>query len=330
MVLGVTPAAGTQANGIWGFESTFGSASSSMDKVFGHDFKITDLTFNRNNERFSGLGNVEHTKNVNKLFSGKFGCEFVLGNGWFWRLLTGNTSVDAGSGPYTHTFLNTSATPATVAKQAPSFSLYNSIDLDNDFRGKYLGCKFQSASITASVNELVRVKAEVEFADLAKDATLSTLIADSWADPFAFSHGTLQIPTSTTLAEVQSFELSIKRNAEYLSGLGNFKPTKAVNKLIEYDGKLSLLYEDPASILDRFMGSTTALVNQQTGVTLDLTFDNGLSTTNLRKHQVAFSGAKFDNYMLPQSVTDVIKEDVAVQPTTWTTCVYTDNTAVAL
>ena len=180
------------------------------------------------------------------------------------------------------------------------------------------------------LNELVKVSLELPYANETKDATYGTPIYDTLADPMSFQYGSLQLPIGSTIARVQSVELSITRNVELVRGLGSRFATKAPAKNAEYSAKVNLTFENK-DMLEAFYGAADApAATVAEMATLELKFDNGGATTASRILDLKFAGVQIDEHSLPQDVTEIAKQDLTLPIRAWTLAKYVDNTAGGL
>jgi hypothetical protein len=185
----------------------------------------------------------------------------------------------------------------------------------------------KTCTINASVNELVKLTLEMDYKTETKDAIVGSNIADTWSDPFTFAYGSLEFPVSTTIAEVQSIDLTINRNPEMVKGLGSRFTTSAPAKQIEYAFKATICLEDK-NMLETFYGAAgnpNATVAET--ATMRLLFDNGGATTATRELDLKFAGIKIDTFSTPQTVDEVIKMEISGKVRQWTDAIYSDNTA---
>lgn len=310
---------GSYAN--YGFESTYGSAASGT-RAFGHQSKIT-VNRKNNSERIYGLGNRNATATVAKKYEGSVTVEFILSDASFFRAILG-TVTDGGTGPdYTHTYAE--------ANTVPSFTVTDGTELGtNDQVSAYLGCKVASATISAAVGELVKVRLECPY----KTETLATSgigsqVAEAYA-PFSFAQGSLQLPSGSTIGNVQSIEWTINENLEMLWGLGSRFATAGVEKAREYNLRMTVAFSDVATLLTKFLGNSSA---PSTGTpaevaTLVLTFTTGGTGADSHQIVITLANISFDTETLPKDVNEVIKEDVEGWARSCTSVVWTNGTAV--
>lgn len=287
----------------YGWETSFATVSTSMNKQFGHGTKITTLARKNNMEAIYGLGNRNAQKIVPKKFEGAISVEFILANPWFFRSFLGTTTTTS-SNPYVHTF--------TEKDTVESFSIFNQIESDTARVQQLLGCKSATIVITAAIGELVRVRQDIIYAD--ESTTTTTSVVAETYDPFTFVHASLEMPNGSTIAEVQNVELTLAQNPAFVWGLGSRSAGKGPVKTRAYTGKISLAFEAGTNMLDKFMGGTNT--GPQSSVaetaTLELTFTNGLTSSNQRDIVLLFTGVQYDEHNMPQDPTELILEDAPI------------------
>jgi hypothetical protein len=287
----------------YGWETAFGSATTTVDKTFGHGLRITSLNRKNNIERVYSAGFRNSQKLVPKKYEGSVSLEFVLSNPWFFRAVMGTIS-STGSAPYTHTF----AESDTI----PSLTIDNDISSDTPSVARITGAKVANCTITSAVGELVRVKLDMMFANETHATTTASVVAETH-EVFSFSHGTLELPDGSTLALVQNVELSITNNPEYVWGQGSRFAQAGPVKNREYGIKATLAYQQVGDLLSKLYGGTTgpATMPAETA-TMVLTFDNGSTGTAQRNVILSVTGIQLDDHNLPQDPTQLILEDASM------------------
>ncbi len=291
----------------YGFETSggFGTVSTSMTLSFGHGVKISTLTRKNNVEKIYGLGAPNAQKNVPRQFDGALSVEFILSNPWFFKSFLG-AETSTGSSPTTHTF--------TEQNTVLSFSVHNEIKTDTVSAANLLGCKTNTLTITAAVNELAKVRLDALYANEAHSSTTAAHTTETF-DVFSFQHGSLEFPDTSTIAEVQSVEITMTQNPEYIWGLGSRLAKAAQIKQRDYSAKLNVAFEDSSKFLEEIYGASTgptATASPAETATMELTFTNGLTGANTRSIVLLFTGVDIDEESLPQDVTATIMEDVSV------------------
>jgi hypothetical protein len=243
----MTARTGAFAYAKYGWESTFKGGATTRDKVFGRGQRVSSITRNENPEKVYELGDRPAKLIVYKGFEGSASFDFFVSNPWIFRAVMGNVST-TGTGPYTHTY--------TVAKLPPS------MEIEVGFQGSggnvvrlLRGAVASTFSLTASVNEIVRGRMDVLYADEVITTTLGSAIVDVF-EPFTFAHGTLEVPVGNVIAEVQSFDMTIANNALLVWGLGDIKASSAVWQAFDPTGRISVTMKD-ASFLNRLRTTDT-------------------------------------------------------------------------
>lgn len=304
----------------YGYEATFGSAASGT-RTFGHGNKIS-ISRNNNMERIFGLGARNATATVAKQYEGSASVEFILSNGSFWRAVLGAVA-DGGAAPYTHTY--------TEADTLPSFSILTGTELGtNDEVTALLGCKANSMTLTTAVNELVKVTMDVIY----KTETLATSgIGSQVAEtevPFTFAQGSVQLPSGSTIGNVQSFELTINNSADRVFGLGSRFLTSTTEKQREYNIRMTVAFSNVTDLLTKFYGASGAPLagTPAAQATLVLTFTNGLTLGNERTFTITLANVYLNTETLPKDPTEIIKEDVEGWALSGTSVVYENGTEV--
>lgn len=309
-------------------ESSYGITTETNWKMFGHDVKITGLQINNNIKKFIGVGYHEPQTQVGGAFSGSIGLEYVLGDPWIFSAITGNIAVSSGSAPVTHTFINTGGSPASLA---PMRTL--TIDLNYDFspasHNTITGAIITNMTLTCSVDEPVTVKLDMDYGGSTwTESSLATRVPNTDA-AYTFAYGSVEFPTGTTLARVQSCEITFNRNAELKRGIGSRMPTFALTKGADWGVKITLPF-DVKTLLQYTYGSATATspaaVLSETA-TLRFVLNNGLTGASKRAITVVFTGVMIQTWDSSASVEDMMVSDVVFSVRQLTLLSAENNTA---
>lgn len=280
------------------------------------------VTRSNNAERIYGVGSRNATATINKQFEGKVTVDGSLSNA-YWLLGVLGANADAGtSGAYTHTYTETDL--------VPSFSVKTSFELGTtDFISTMVGCKTESATITASVNEAVKFSLDCSYR---YEILGTTKISDNPdIEPiFTFAHGSIELPDGTTVAAVQTFEIVINNTAESLYGIGSRFKTANVSKNREYNFTITAAFNDPAALLNYFMNGTDTATAPTEGSgteigTMTITFTNDDGDIL----EMNFTGVHINEETLTQSVDDITKEDVPGWARGCTSIIYTNDVQAA-
>jgi hypothetical protein len=291
----------------YAWETGYATAGSPINKVFGQGQRITTTTRN-NTEKVFGLGNRNAATMVAKKFEGTLSIESVLANGWWIRGMLGSPATAVWTGSpmqwWTYTFLENTT--------IPSFTVENGVDMDTDVARTLKGAVMSNVTISAAVNELVKLRFECPYSNETKGTTLiaaGTQPTDG-NEPFAFQNGTISIAGST-MAEIQNVELNVNNNAEPTWGCGSRWATNAPAKNREYGLRMTATFKDVTEFLNRTTGGAgSPAMNPADETTAFLKFDNGGSGTAQRIIQINLGSVFFDEHTLPQDATETMKEDV--------------------
>ena len=288
---------------------------------FGQGIEIT-TTRNNNAERVFGVGARNATATVNKQYSGSFTVSGVLSNAyWLLGVLGANADAET-TGAYTHTYTETDI--------LPSFTTTTSFELGTtDFASDLIGCVVNQCTISAAVNEALKFSLEGTYRYENLGTTKLSNLAD--VEPvFTFAHGSVEMPDGTSIAAVQSFELTIVNNAEAVFGIGSRFMTAVVAKNREYNFSMTAAFNDYTDLLTYFLNGTNTATAPDAGsgteiATLELTFtndDGDILDINL-------TGVHLNEETLPQNSTEVVKEDVSGWARACTNIVYTNDIEIA-
>lgn len=300
----------------YGYEATYASAATGT-RTFGQGTKLT-ISRKNNIERIYGLGARNATAHVAKKYEGSASIEFVMCNASWLRAVLG-TVADAGAGPssYTHTY--------SEANALQSFSIVNGTNIgDLDYVSVLTGAKVASATITAAQGEVIKCKIEA----LYKTETLATsglgAQVTETESPYTFAEGSLQLPSGSTIGNVQTVELTINNNLEMLWGLGSRLATTGVGKAREYNLRMTVVFSQNTDLLTKFLGNTAAPVagTPAEQATCILTFTHAAGSSLV----ITLANITFDTETLPLDVNEVIKEDVEGSALSMTSAVMTNST----
>lgn len=288
---------------------------------FGQGVEV-NVSRSNNAERVYGVGARNATANINKQYGGALTINGILSNA-YWLLGVLGANVDGGtSGAYTHTY--------TEADILPSFSTTTSFELGTtDFASDLIGCIINSCTISAAVNEAVKFSLDCIYRYENLGTTKTADIVD--VEPvFTFAHGSIEMPDATTIAAVQSFELTINNNAEAVYGVGSRFMTGVVAKNREYNFTMTAAFNDYTDLLTYFMNGTNTATAPHAGsgteiATLELTFTNDAGDIL----DINLTGVHLNEETLPQNVNEVVKEDVTGWARACTNIIYTNDIETA-
>jgi hypothetical protein len=308
----------------YGFESTYGTGVAAT-RPFGHGTKIS-WSLKNNLERIYGIGSRNATATAAKKFEGTVSVDTLLSHATWFRAVLGAVTDGGGGGPtYTHTY--------GEANSIPSFTLATGSELgDNDEVTTLLGCKINTCTLTAAVNEVVKVRMECPFKSISVAVSGIGSAPTISEDVFTFANGTLELPSGSTIGAVQNFELTFNNTLEMLFGIGSRTASAGVEKIREYNIKMTVAFNDVTTLLTKFLGDASAPYTPSTTTpaaqaTLVLTFTNGAAAGALRSLVITIANVFLDEDTLPKDPNEVIKEDVTGWAHSLTSIIWTNATS---
>ena len=303
----------------YGWEGTFGTVTSSYDKVFGKDVKFNKTSKNDFKKGY-GIGSRDISSVTPGMFSGSATIDFTFANPWFTRAVLGAAPVTTSSSPFIHTY--------TPSDTLTPFS----VELGHELGGTdsvidYLGCLVNTCKLVCAIGEPIKVSLDILYINEAEDATLdATPASESFTEMF-FAFGSLNI--GGVLTRVQEVTLTIDNGVILRGGIGSRinsaqiagerKYTLSFRKTYEDDDELEVLYGQAGSPID------DTIPAQGTGI---LIFDNGLAGANERKITFNLANVYFDEHSQDISV-DVLEETVVAFAKTISTAIATNATTPA-
>lgn len=233
-----------------------------------------------------------------KIVPGKFSIsgtfDYYLQGGAFLRMAMGEdtgTSATIDSGPKLHTgaatyrhCMGSAASPGSDAFPSFTLEVADSEDAGTDaatanLKRKFRGCKVNSATITGSVDEPIKVSVDWQAQTVEMSTAAATSVTQYTQDPFVFYQGAVYLTSggirgtqamvnlaSSEICEVNSFTVGINNNLEavwYISGTCSTQQTlRGLKNLLtkgrDYTASLGLHFKNK-NIYQKFLGSATAL-----------------------------------------------------------------------
>lgn len=291
---------------LFGFETTAFKTAAPATKAFGWDVKITKAGGANAIKRIFNLGNRNAQKLLEGQFAGALSIDFALGAPWFLKGVLGSFST-AGVGPYNHTITE-------IAGVAPSMTVDAGVDLSTDAVVKYLGTFINTCTLAvAAPGDPVRVTLDCLYATEVKGTSGYLSQTADLDSPFNFAQATLEVPNGTTIADIQSLDITINNSAALRHALGSRFASGYSMRERTYDIAVTNYFDDAATYLEQFYGSVTGPVAVLTEIAdLEFVLDNGQGTTARRAYNFLFSGIKIDSHDLPRSIDADLYERVAM------------------
>lgn len=247
-----------------------------------------------------GLGSQNATQVIAGKYEGMARVEFLLGTSEFFAMVLGATATTS-SNPNVHTH--------TEATTLPSVTIENGVNLTTDSVALLLGCKVNSCTISARIGEAVNCSLDMLYKTETEGTSLDATPATDAEVVMTFAQGSVTL--GSTVANVQSFELTINNNLEQVWGLGSRFNTQSIGKSREYSFSMTASFEAAATTLEKLYGGGTAPIASpaETG-TLVLSFTNGLSADDERHIEITVTGIQIDEHSMPQDPAEMVAENV--------------------
>jgi len=299
---------GADAYLAFGYESSFGTEASTKDKSFGVGQRLTGVTLRNTLRRIYDLGSREAKQLRALRFEGVWSIEAILANNdWMKAVFGSETFTD-----------NSSASPPNYQYDYDVADSVQSISIEYGFSGtsnvvrKLLGCVVTRCRLTTRVNDVVTLALDGLYKTEEKGTSLGTGVTES-KSPITFAEGTLELPSGTTLAEVQTIDLTLTTNAELIFDVGSRYAVKAIGRAFDIDIRITAISED-SELLERAYGADGATSPQDTISSLDvkLKFDTGGTSTDDRVWTLDISNAKVQEITQAITPNDMILWDVTL------------------
>lgn len=288
---------GASTSVMYGYESTYGTAASSLTNIFGIDQKVSSLTLTNNRIDLNKLGQVEPTKFAYGQQAGTCSIGFVFDDGDSHKIFQSVYGSPSGAGssgsPYLYpTTLAQGATSPTVNPLTTQISVQTGAD---KIVRTLKGCIVNSISLSTSIGETLNGSVDMTFGkeDTAAVTTASSTITqqtdvsvDQGTKPYTFAHGQLKVSNGTSpqaVAEVQDVDITFAQNSELLYGLNSNSAVDAFRRVFEITGKFRTAFKDSALIqyvIDQ-VRTGQELLDNTSGVGIELTFTNGSKSIKL-------------------------------------------------
>ena len=309
----------------YGFENTatFGTAASSINKTFGLNSSITNLSVNTNRMELAQLGQVEPQAYAYGAQAGSMSIGFTFDDtnsqDIFQSLYgapSGNTS--AWSYPASSTTpLSHSTSPAVINSL--------SVQVDQQLTGAYdysdgstnttatrlrrtmKGCVVTGLGISTSVGQTVDGSVELAYGKEEPTAEASGTIDDQTAiagKPLTFAHGSFKLSDGSairTLGEIQSVNCNFGTNTSLLYELGSQYSVNAFRQIFDITGSFNTTFKTFKHLDHVLKQAIPAQVGTDGVTTNDDVSSVGaeLVFTSGNKHiTVDFAGVTFDSHSL--------------------------------
>ncbi|MFW6130752.1 MAG: phage tail tube protein [Atribacterota bacterium] len=198
-----------------------------------------------------------------------------------------------------------------------------------DFLSALVGCRVNSCTISASVNETVKFSLECPYRY--ENLSETKISNNEDTEPvFTFAHGKIEIPDGTEIGAVQSIEYTFNNNLGDVYEIGSRFKTDQVGTTREYNFNMTVAFNDYTKLLTYFMNGTSTASNPTSGsgteiATMTLTFENEDGDSLVFN----FTNVQLNTETLPQNPNELVKEDVTGWARGCTDVVYTNDIETA-
>ena len=277
-------------------ETTFGTGVTAT-VALGLDERVSTLSYTNNQRKISALNDTASVAFAYGREEVSIGIDFVLSNPWWFGGLLG-TITKTGSGLVTHKFVKN--------KAANGHSMEVGISFSTPVVLKAQGAVLQSASLSAQVGEPINVSTQWMAGKMAAiGSTVGTDAADTESTPYTFAHMKVEIPDSTTISGITSFNLNINPNANLLYGIGSKSAVNGYKGLLDISGS----FERPMVNDDMLQ----KVVDRAEQATITIVINNGGTSNAEKEIKLKGTGISFSDLSTSLSVDDVVRENVSFE-----------------
>lgn len=285
-----------QATLLYGEEATQGSEAGTIESDFGIIQSVTPRISNKLRREY-GIGGGRNAQQVKR--GGQIDCgidvTFKVINGWFLKYALGSVSGQGTAGdPYAY----------AEADSLTSLSIEDGFNLDTDQVLTYLGCLPARTEIRLRMNEPVMVTMQFVGEDISKNNTLPTVTVPA-TNIYEFVHGSFELPSGTTISEVQEAVLVIDNQVGLEGGIGSHTGT-AKAKQRQYSMRMRANLTD-GTHLDNVMGGSSSTSSDTPAKTATAQFD---ITDGSRYIRITLTDVWSDDWTAPQELNRPIEESV--------------------
>ena len=309
----------------FGWESTFATKSSSMTKPFGLQQSVGSWTINNSRKDLRKLGQIERQAFAYGQQNGSLSIEFVLSNPWIFRALYGEPSTTGSANDYAHVYPHASnGQPKTVQPISCEIGFQAEDATNETVVRSMLGGVLTGFNISTAIDDLVNVSADITYGNESDPSNTasdfdSSPPADDINFPYTFAHGTLKWydgSSLSTVAEVQSVNISFTQNVNLLYRIGSNKATAAYRQGFDINGSFQASWKDDAifkQMLDQINANPTTELASGTTTVLELKFTNGQTGSDEKAITINIYGVAIDS----QSVEGIRPVDPVFQTVNW-------------
>lgn len=288
----------------YGKQSNFTTAVAvgGATRAYGLDQKVTSFSINENKIDLGDLNSPLIQKYAFGNFEGSLGVEWVLSNPWIFDSVLGNAASTGAAGDFTHTYDDSKTVNAFTTE----------LGFDAETTDRVIQIQRQTTrllTISAAMNETVKTRGDFQFGATPTTAgtTLdASITAEDVGSQFAYTmvYSTLENPSGTALAEVQSFELTMNPNIRMI-----YEPNSE-NAVAAYKGRLDLSGRFVLSVKDNTWWNNIRARAEPTNNTIRLAFSNDLTLTNEKAILITLTGLGLGTLNIPIDQYELVTEEI--------------------
>lgn len=259
----------------FGFEgaTAFGQGSSSTNKRFGLQERVTGWSLNNNTQTLSALNQTPYEKFAYGQQSGSISIGFVLANPYIFGAVYGAPTVTTtglasphDTGFHRYEYGTTSATTQPKAIRSleidVGFQAINTSDAEHYEVRKLNGCVLNTLGISASVGGMVECSTDFAYGKEGAPTTSSSNNITGWGVgtypqsssnfPYTFAHARLLWGgtdySTDAVAQIQDVNIDFATNAELLYSLNSHQAVSAFRKIFDITGRFRAAKRDSAKV----------------------------------------------------------------------------------
>ncbi len=257
----------------------YGVAPGTVNSHFGLIQKATGRIKN-NIQSYRGIGagrNAAH-REVGGLLDTGINMTFQVINGSFLEYVFGTKTGSGTAGdPYVY----------AEADTLSSLTIEDANNLSTDQVLRFLGSVCKRMTIRCRLGEPVEVDMEFDSYDVSKSNTYQSINVPSTAI-YHFVHGAFEVPSGTTISEVQEITIVIDNKTKRYGGIGDRKGVVEVTTR-EYSGTVKKWITDGTHMEDAMGGSASTSDDTPSGeATLQLDLTDGSRYIRITLNNVDF------------------------------------------
>lgn len=306
--MGVYTGAGSSV--FYEFESTFGTAPSTINEIFGLNTRVGTLSTTTNRIELGLLGQVEPTAYAFGQQAIRMSTSFTFDSRTSHKIF-GSIYGEDSSSPHAYPPTLGENQAPTAPKSLSAVINVNTAGESNTLLKRTLsGGVIQSLGLSTSIGQTVDGTCDMVFGKESSVTNDSSSFTEQSSvsvagTPYTFAHGTFKVANGSssyaTIGEIQSLDLSINQNAELLYKLGSHQAVDAYRRVLEISGRFRTSWKDKTHLQHLIDQATdaTALTNkggilENSNVACELTFNN--PEDNNKDMIITLKGLAFDDH----------------------------------